>query len=387
MTMPPDPVDAGCEDGRSDLSADTPDVDHLLDLLASQAPDHAFILMNSASEIIGWRGAAPEMLGYAEAEVLGQPLDFLFTEADRSQGLPQHEREVAATGGRSEDDRWHVRKDGALVWVTGSLVALREEGRITGYAKVISERTHRLAQIETLQNRLASAQHGLKARDVFFARLAHEVRNALSPILNVVSLLERTAGGERARLPLGIVRRQVGQLQRMMTDLTDVAKVGAGKLQLVKESFDLAADLTEIAEALRSDALAKHQELVVLTPAAPVVIDADRQRVHQIIFNLLHNAIKYTLEGGQIWAQCTVEGEHGVVKIEDTGVGIAPELLPVIFDLFTQENPGQSEGGFGVGLSLVKDLVDAHHGFVEVSCDGKGKGATFAVRLPLGPRP
>jgi two-component system CheB/CheR fusion protein len=388
MTMPPKLTDAGLDDGRGDRSAASGrrDVSHLLHLLAAQAPDHAFILMDSASQIVGWRGAAPEMLGYAEAEVLGQPLDFLFTEADRSQGLPQHERDVAATGGRSEDDRWHVRKDGALVWVTGSLVALREDGRITGYAKVISERTHRLAQIETLQNRLSAAQHGLKARDVFFARLAHEVRNALAPILNVVNLLERTAG-ERVRLPLSIVRRQVGQLQRMMGDLTEAAKVGAGKLQLVKERFDFAADLTEVAEALRSDALAKDQDLVVLTPAMPVAIHADRQRVHQIIFNLLHNAIKYTPEGGHIWAQCTVEGDYGVVKIEDTGIGIAPELLPVIFDLFTQENPGQSEGGFGVGLSLVKDLVDAHHGFVEVSCDGKGKGSTFAVRLPLEPRP
>ena len=106
--------------------------------------------------------------------------------------------------------------------------------------------------------------------------------------------------------------------------------------------------------------------------------------MHQIVFNLLHNAIKYTPEGGRVWLHCSVEVDEAVIKVEDTGVGIAPALLPEIFDLFTQENPHQSEGGFGVGLSLVKDLVDAHHGFVEVRSEGKNRGSEFTVRLPLG---
>jgi len=125
------------------------------------------------------------------------------------------------------------------------------------------------------------------------------------------------------------------------------------------------------------------QDLTVLIPPAAVEIWADRERVHQIVFNLLHNAIKYTPEYGRIWLHCTSDPDYAVITVEDTGIGISAELLPVIFDLFTQENPSHSEGGFGVGLSLVKDLVDAHQGFVEVSCDGKGKGAVFAVRLPL----
>ena len=357
--------------------------ERLLHLLWDQAPDHAFIMLDRASKIISWRGASQAMLGYAEEEVLGRSLDFLFTEQDRARGMPQHERDVAVSAGRSEDNRWHVRKDGAQIWVFGSLVALRSGGEIAGFAKVISERTNKRAQIETMQNRLDAAKRDLQARDVFFARLSHEVRNALAPILNVASLLEHSGKDEHARLPLAVIRRQVAQMERMMRDLTDVAKLGAGKLQLIKEQFDLGADLIEITESIRSQAKAKRQELDVMVPSTPVMIWADRQRVHQIIFNLLHNAIKYTPEGGQVWAHCTVEVDYAVVKIEDTGVGIAPELLPVIFDLFTQENPNQSEGGFGVGLSLVKDLVDAHHGFIEVQCDGKGKGAAFAVRLPL----
>ena len=357
--------------------------DRLLQFLWDQAPDHAFILLDRASRVVGWRGAAQAIFGYTEAEALGKQLDFLFTDEDQARGMPQHEREVALSAGRSEDDRWHRRKDGAHIWVFGSLVALEEDGHLAGFAKVISERTNKRAQIETLQNRLDAAHYELKQRDVFFARLTHEVRNALAPILNVVSLLERSDAGDRAKLPLAVIRRQVAQMERMMRDLTDLAQLGAGKLQLIKEEFDLGSDLVEISEGLRSQATAKRVDLAVVVPSTPVIIQADRQRVHQIAFNLLHNAIKYTPQGGRVWTHCTVEVEYAVIKIEDTGVGIAPELLPVIFDLFTQENPHQSEGGFGVGLSLVKDLVDAHQGFIEVQCDGKGKGAAFAVRLPL----
>lgn len=356
----------------------------LLPLLTAQAPDHAFILLDAHSRIVGWLGAAADIFGYSDAEVAGRTLDFLFTDEDRAQGLPQHEREVAVTSGRSEDDRWHLRKDGAWIWVMGSLMALREDGRLAGFAKVISDRTGRFSQSETMKNRLDAAHRSLQAKDVFFARLAHEVRNALSPMMSVVNLLERSPEGEGVKLSLAVVRREIAQLQRLMRDLSDVARSGVGKLQLLKEEFNLGVDLTEIAESLRPQALAKQQHLVSMVPPVPVLIHADRQRVHQIVFNLVHNAIKYTPPGGHIWTQCTVEGDYAVIKVEDTGVGIAPDLLPLIFELFTQENPSQSEGGFGVGLSLVKDLVDAHDGFVEVACDGKGKGATFAVRLPIG---
>ena len=359
------------------------DREKLLGLLWRQAPDHAFILLDAASRIVGWYGAARAIFGYTEEEASDRPLDFLFTSEDRARGMPNHEREVAVAAGCSEDNRWHVRKDGGRIWVNGSLSALREGGQLVGFAKVISDKTSQRAQIETLQTRLEAAQHEIGTRDVFFARLTHEVRNALSPILNVVSLLEATNAHDRGTLPLAVIRRQVTQMERMMRDLADVAVLGAGKLQLVKERFDLGADLVEITESIRSQAVAKRHELLVMVPSAPVMIVADRQRVHQIAFNLIHNAVKYTPEKGQIWVHCSIEVDEAVIKVEDTGVGIAPELLPVIFDLFTQENQRQSDGGFGVGLSLVKDLVDAHHGFIEVKCDGKDKGATFSVRLPL----
>ncbi len=371
--------------GSNAATALTPE--RALSLLWQQAPDFAFVLLDTAGTIIGWRGAAEALFGYTEAEVLGQPLDIIFTDGDRALGLPELEKRVALSTQRSEDDRWHVRKDGMSIWVAGSLIALHEGGQHVGFAKVMCDRTNLRAQLDTTENRLDHAHDALRGRDVFFGRLTHEVRNALGPIRSVTQLIERKGlVSADMEMPISIVKRQVGQMERMMSDLAEVVRFGAGKLQLVKQFFDLTVDLKEIAEAVRADAEQKAQTLTVLVPAVPLQIHADRERVHQIVFNLLHNAIKYTPRGGKVWLQCTVEIDHAVIKVEDDGTGIAPSLLPVIFELFTQENPHQSGGGFGVGLSLVKDLVDAHRGFVEVRCDGKDKGSEFTVRLPLDAR-
>ncbi|RYF54051.1 MAG: PAS domain-containing sensor histidine kinase [Comamonadaceae bacterium] len=355
-----------------------------LELLWQQAPDLAFVLLDRAGVITGWRGAAETMFGHTEDEALGHPLELIFAPEDVSLGLAAMEREVALATGRSEDDRWHLRKDGLRIWVAGSLVALHENDVHVGYAKVMCDRTNLRAQMETNVNRLEHAHDALRGRDVFFGRLTHEVRNALGPIRSVTELIERRGlVTPDLAMPLNIVKRQVVQMERMMEDLAEVVRFGAGKLQLVKTMFDLGADLREIAAAVMPDASTKLQTVEVLVPAAPIVLQADKARVHQIVFNLLHNAIKYTPRGGRIWLHCTVEIDQAVIKVQDNGSGIPTELLPQIFELFTQENPHQSDGGFGVGLSLVKDLVDAHRGFVEVRSDGKNQGSEFTVRLPL----
>ncbi len=359
-----------------------------LELLWQQAPNVAFVVLDAAGLITGWRGAAGDMFGYTEREVAGQPLELLFTPEDLDRDMARMERVVALATGRSEDDRWHVRQDGMRIWVTGSLIALHDAGRHVGFAKVMCDRTNLRAQMETTVNRLDHAHDVLRGRDVFFGRLTHEVRNALGPIRSVTELIDRRGlMTPELAMPINVVKRQVVQLERMMEDLAEVVRFGAGKLLLFKTAFDLTVDLREIAAAVQPEAAAKHQTLEVLVPSAPVMLQADKARVHQIVFNLLHNAIKYTPRGGRIWLHGTVEIDQAVIKVEDNGSGIPPTLLPVIFDLFTQENPHQSGGGFGVGLSLVKDLVDAHHGFVEVRSDGKNLGSEFTVRLPLTSAP
>ncbi len=354
-------------------------------LLWQQSPDIGFVLLDTAGAITSWQGAAVALFGYAESEIVGHLIDVLFVEEDRALGLPELERQVAVSAHRSEDDRWHLRKDGARIWVTGSMVALRDQGRHVGFVKVVADRTNLRAQIETTENRLRRAHDTIQGRDAFFGRLVHEVRNALGPAHIAAEIMDKKGLliDELAK-PAGVVNRQVVLVERMMDDLAEVVRFGAGKLSLTKTTFDLGAEIVEIANVVLADAAKKQQTLSVFVPPAPVPLLADRQRLHQIVFNLLHNAIKYTPAGGKIWLRFTVEIDHAVIKVEDTGIGIDPSLLPVIFELFTQENPQQSEGGFGVGLSLVRDLVHAHGGFVDVRCDGKGHGTEFSVRLPLG---
>lgn len=355
-------------------------------LLWQQSPDIAFAVLDTAGTITAWQGAAAALFGYAEDDIVGQPIDVLFVAEDRALGLPALERQVAVSANRSEDDRWHLRKDGARIWVTGSMVALREQGVHVGFVKVMADRTNLRAQIETTENRLQGAHDAIHGRDAFFGRLVHEVRNALGPMGIAAEIMARKGlVTDELAGPAGVVNHQIILLERMMKDLAEVVRFGAGKLSLSKTRFDLGAEIEKIAAVVLSEANKKQHVVSVLVPPVPVPVVADRERVHQIVFNLLHNAIKYTPPGGSIWLRCTVEIDHAVIRVEDTGIGIDPSLLPVIFELFTQENPQNSEGGFGVGLSLVRDLVHAHGGFVDVRCDGKGHGSEFSVRLPLNP--
>jgi signal transduction histidine kinase len=180
-----------------------------------------------------------------------------------------------------------------------------------------------------------------------------------------------------------IVDRQIALIESMARDLMDTARISTGKFQLNRVPLDLGVELAEIVHTARARAGEKQQEIMLFVPDTPVMVCADRQRIHQIFFNLLDNAKKYTQAGGHIWVKCIVEAESVLVKVEDDGRGIDASMLPVIFDLFTQESADNAVDGLGIGLAVVKTLVDAHDGRMEVRSDGKGKGSEFAVRLPL----
>jgi two-component system CheB/CheR fusion protein len=164
--------------------------------------------------------------------------------------------------------------------------------------------------------------------------------------------------------------------------------VGAGKLRLEVHRFVLQEALTDALDAAQPDAAARRQSLQGVPPPVPVEIEADRDRVVQIIVNLLNNAVRYTPPGGSIWLKTTVETGHAVMRVEDTGEGIPLEMQPRIFDLFTQGKAAAGRhSGLGIGLALVKELVAAHGGTVTVRSEGVGRGSEFTVRLPLKPPP
>ena len=226
-----------------------------------------------------------------------------------------------------------------------------------------------------------------RRKDEFLAMLSHELRNPLAPILNAVQLLQLQKGEssvqQKAR---AIIERQVRQLTHLVNDLLDIARTATGRIQLCREQVAVSDIVERAVETARPLIDQRRQELTVSLPPAPVWLYADVSRLEQVVTNLLSNAVKYTHEGGHIWLSVQQEGDQAVLRVRDTGIGIAPTFLPRVFDLFTQaeRSSERSQGGLGIGLALVKRLVEMHEGTVRVSST-LGQGSEFVVSLGVHP--
>ncbi len=370
-------------------SSETDQRERLLRLLLQQAKDHALILLDAEGRVAGWYPGAERVFGYSSAEIEGEPVTRLFTPEDLARGLAAHELEVARRDGAAEDDRWMLRKDGSRFWASGVVLALRDDsGHAVGFGKTLRDRTDLRSRIEALENRVHALVKADERKTIFLGTLAHELRNPLAPLANAVEMLRLTRPGDpELAYPVKLIERQVEFLQRLVDDLLDLTRIGAGKVELKKRRLLLGELLRQVVDARRPQCDERKQKLELLLPSGALPVDADPDRLQQVFVNLLNNAIKYTPQGGRIWLKATAEAAEAVVGVEDTGVGISAEMLPRIFDLFTQEEESRyrSEGGLGLGLSLVKSLVTLHGGTVQVRSEGKGKGSEFTVRLPLLP--
>jgi PAS domain S-box-containing protein len=369
---------------------DSPDADPWLRLLLDQCRDHAIVVLDPDGRVVRWPSGAEHTFGYRAEEMLGQPIRRLFTPEDLQRGLADHELYVARRDGRAEDDRWLVRKDGTRIWIGGVVFALRDAtGEMVAFGKIMRDRTDVRAQVEALENRVEALIKADQRKNLFLGTLAHELRNPLAPLVNALQIMRLArAVTPDLVMPVQIIERQVDVIRRLVDDLLDITRVGAGKIELRLQQVQLHEVLNRAAEACRPQADKRRQDFRVLLPQVPITVEADPDRLHQVVTNLLNNAVKYTPEGGGVWLKATVEGNEAVMRVEDTGVGIAPEMLPKIFDLFTQEEESRarSDGGLGLGLPLVKELVTLHGGTVQVRSEGRDKGSEFTVRLPLQQR-
>ena len=225
------------------------------------------------------------------------------------------------------------------------------------------------------------------AKDEFLGMFGHELRNPLAALSMAITLaqLDRT----RIDTSLAIARRQTDQLTRLVDDLLDVERITHGKIRLRKEPVELAGMIERGVETIRSLIASRGHRLVLSLPEGPIVLEADASRLEQAVTNLLNNAAKYTDPGGEITVSVEGRPEEAVVRIRDTGIGIAPEMLPHVFDMFTQAERtlDRAEGGMGVGLTLSRRLVELHGGRIEARSEGLGKGAEFIVRLPVPAQP
>jgi CheY-like chemotaxis protein/two-component sensor histidine kinase len=227
-----------------------------------------------------------------------------------------------------------------------------------------------------------------RRKNEFVATLAHELRNPIAPIAHAADILE-LAGSDDSRVEQArrIIANQIQQIKRLVDDLLEIERIARGKIQLNKERVELRQVLQCAVQAVRPLLEQADQELSIEQPRQPIWLDVDRTRMVQVIVNLLHNAVKFTPDGGRITLCGKMEGPEAVVEVRDTGTGIPPDMLSRIFELFTQVDDGsaRSRGGLGIGLNLVRDLVELHGGRVQAASDGPGRGSTFVVRLPRLP--
>jgi PAS domain S-box-containing protein len=224
-----------------------------------------------------------------------------------------------------------------------------------------------------------------RRKDEFLAMLAHELRNPLAPIRNAVEILKlRGTSDPKLAWPLDVIDRQVDHLTRLVDDLLDVSRITRGRIELKKEVVDLVTVVGRAVEASRPLIDARKQHLEIVLPAETARIEGDVTRLSQVLSNLLHNAAKYTEEGGHLALHAGCEGDEVVVRVRDDGMGIAPDVLPHVFELFTQSERtlDRAQGGLGIGLTVVKRLVEMHGGRVEAASGGTGCGSEFTVRLP-----
>jgi PAS domain S-box-containing protein len=223
-------------------------------------------------------------------------------------------------------------------------------------------------------------------KDEFLAMLAHELRNPLAPIRNAAQLLNvHSSGKPEIEWARAVIERQTKHLVRLVDDLLDVSRMVRGQITLQRRPVELAEIVNNAVETSRPLIRLRRHHLTVQIPEEPVRLEADLTRVSQVISNLLNNAAKYTDDGGQIRLDAAVDNGLVIIRVRDTGLGVDPDLLPHVFDLFTQADrtPDRSQGGLGIGLTLVKRLVELHGGTVEARSEGLGSGAEFIVRLPV----
>jgi len=272
------------------------------------------------------------------------------------------------------------RQDGQYRWVLENGVPrFAPDGIFSGYIGSCLDITDR----KRIEEELRKSD---RRKEEFLAVLSHELRNPLAPIQTAVDLLERAGtGGAGSDRELAMIKRQVQNLKRLVDDLLDVSRISRGKIELRKELVELAALVAQAVEAVRPLFDEHHQALHVSIPEESIFLKADPTRLEQILFNLLINAAKYTPQGGGIWLDVEQLQSEVIIRVRDTGIGIEPDLLPKVFDLFLQgeRRVGLSHEGGGIGLSLAKNLVELHGGTITAHSQGPDIGSEFVVKLPM----
>lgn len=358
-------------------------------LVGESTQDFAIIILDGNGVICEWNRGAECIFGHSAEQIAGSPFDVLFTDQDRAAGVPEAELRKAEANGRAEDERWHLRRDGSRFYCSGETARLR--GDTPGFVKIARDMTGQKRLQDEQRKRLAETRTSSLLKDEFFAVMSHELKHPLNliqlnaEILRRLPAVQNTAKGGKA---LAAINDAVSSQARIIDDLLDVARLRSGKLMLKKELLDL----VELLKSIHAMAVEEYPTARILL-ALPdqrgsVVIDGDPTRLEQIIWNLINNALKFSGPQAQVTVELSRTQEYVRLAVTDNGPGLSADDVTDIFELFRQSHHTRHQGdGLGIGLSLVKQLVQAHGGTVSAHSAGLGHGSTFSVQLPLSQRP
>jgi PAS domain S-box-containing protein len=362
-------------------------------LLVENIKDYAIFMIDTEGRVASWNSGAEHTLGYSSDEILGRSARCFFVPDRPDDDLLEREMKEAQATGRATSTGWRARKSGEHLYVEGVLSAVRDdEGRLLGYAKLMKDVTDK-RRIEAEREQLlhseraarGEAERTSRMKDEFLATLGHELRTPLNAILGWSQVLRRVGGGN-AELGEGlkVIERNARAQAQIIEDLLDMSSIVSGKVRLEMRKVDLASVLEASVNAVRPAAEAKGIELEVALDASTSAVRADPNRLQQVFWNLLTNAVKFTPTAGRVSVTLERGSSHLKASVADTGEGIDPAFLPYVFERFRQADASTARrhGGLGLGLSIVKQLVELHGGRIDAASNGHGTGSAFTVELP-----
>ena len=353
-----------------------------------EASPDAVVIIDGDGVIVQVNGQTEKLFGYSREELVGHALEMLMPERSRGSHVAKTRAYTANPQTRPMGrglDLFGLRKGGDEFPIDVSISPLPPEGGLLVASTIRDMTSHRRLE-EELRQRTHELEEADRQKDNFLSAVAHELRSPLSVLTLAAQILRLNQADTTVHeQTLGMLERQTSHMTCLIEDLLDLSRIRCGTFVLRREVVDLRRVFIIAVEMGQPLVESRKHHLEVEQFTQPLWVSGDSSRLVQVVSNLLTNAAKYTPEGGHIWLSAAREGAAVVVRIRDDGVGIPKEMLSRVFDMYTQVNPagGSSAGGLGIGLTVVRQLVELHCGTVEVTSDGSGQGSEFVVRLPL----
>ncbi|MNK52849.1 Non-motile and phage-resistance protein [compost metagenome] len=359
---------------------------HEFEFMVQSVKDYAIFMLDPEGRVMTWNAGAEAISGYSESEILGQGYAIFYPSEGIASGKPQELLKRALAKGSVEDDGWRVRKNGERFWAHTAVTAVRDQETLLGFVKVVRDMTEP-RRIEAIERELAALGKLDRMKDDFLSVISHELRTPLNFITGFASILDDEVAGPLNPGQKSYVKKILNGADRMLlqvNNLVEMSRLSAGKLSIQPSYTLYEALVAHVLDVLRPLAENKRIRLDADVRIAGEV-RLDSQRVTQVVSNLVDNAIKFTPDGGAVTVKAYPMEGMLVTEVSDTGIGIAEEDLPKLFQRFVQLDMTSTRtvGGTGLGLAICKSIVEAHGGHIGVRSEGAGKGSTFWFTLPL----